>query len=354
MANSKVSSNEHYLSTPNSPSSTALTKSHSIATATIAATSTSEIQIIHSDHDSATTRNVDDDAARTTITTTTDQLLYALYFVSRFLVLLTSCFLCIIASLYAIGNIVSLEATNFFCPSYSEEEIRKYNLQHNAPEGQSHGSCFYIDRQRLNYDEITALNLNIFSANTNNPTVIEIIICLIYIIITTILLLPTLYYSYLFVYDVFYEFRLRILIKTNTFNFATDKYTQNPRICRLLFETANSKKAKINNNRENNATSGICICCNYIVKMYLHCVKSCQMCYFDYVMPYYYVDSKWRLFSIIFREFIEIFIQFYALLLYGGINLFDFNSNSKKLLTQHPDTVEAFAIIIGLNSVCGK
>ena len=82
-------------------------------------------------------------------------------------------------------------------------------------------------------------------------------------------------------------------------------------------------------------------------------VKSCQICYFDYVMPYYYVDSKWRLFSIIFREFIEIFIQFYALLLYGGINLFDFNSNSKKLLTQHPDTVEAFAIIIGLNSVCG-
>ena len=49
-----------------------------------------------------------------------------------------------------------------------------------------------------------------------------------------------------------------------------------------------------------------------------------------------YDDSRLRLFSIIGKEWFEILIQIYALFLYGGINLFDKDSN---VLAQDPNIV---------------
>ena len=53
----------------------------------------------------------------------------------------------------------------------------------------------------------------------------------------------------------------------------------------------------------------------------------CKDFYYQYIKPYYYVDSKWYLFGIAMKEMIEILIQFHALLLYGGINIFNTNEN---------------------------
>ena len=53
--------------------------------------------------------------------------------------------------------------------------------------------------------------------------------------------------------------------------------------------------------------------------------------------------------GIIIREWCEILIQLYALLLYGGINVFDLESN---VLSQEVNIVKAFSIILGCNCIC--
>ena len=67
-------------------------------------------------------------------------------------------------------------------------------------------------------------------------------------------------------------------------------------------------------------------------------------------MPFRYIDSKLKMLSIIIREWIEISIQIYALLLYGGIDVFSSNSN---VLSQRANVIEAFAIILSLNCFFG-
>ena len=49
-----------------------------------------------------------------------------------------------------------------------------------------------------------------------------------------------------------------------------------------------------------------------------------------------------------FREWFEIILQFSALLLYGGINIFNFDFNS---LSQETSVVVTFAVIISLNCI---
>lgn len=73
-------------------------------------------------------------------------------------------------------------------------------------------------------------------------------------------------------------------------------------------------------------------------------------CYFTLIMPHYYVDSKWRLFTLIYKEWFEILVQLYGLMLYGGIDWLHPNSN---VLSQESYVIEAFAIVIGSNCIAG-
>ena len=50
---------------------------------------------------------------------------------------------------------------------------------------------------------------------------------------------------------------------------------------------------------------------------------------------------------------IEILNQFYALFLYGGIELFDLRNNKNIILSQESHVIESFAIILTANCIAG-
>ena len=277
---------------------------------------------------------------------TYDSTYYMLYFIGRYLVVTTSYFLCIIASLYASGSLVTLEATNFFCPSYTLEEIRQYNLVNGNKYGTKHDSCLRIDRQGLNLNVLSDLNYNIFTGKIDNDSLdfVQYLQAILYFVTTLILFIPTLYHTYLLVYDTKYA------ISSVVYH---DHAYKNERVQHELFALHKRSQSQPSHQAEQKPTSTISHvfwCYIFTKESYKFCARVCKKCYFEYIRPIYYVDSKWKMLSIIAREWFEILIQIYALLLYGGINIFDLKSN---VLSQSPDIIESFAIIVSVNCVAG-
>ena len=137
------------------------------------------------------------------ITTRMEEFLFILIFVTRYIILLATLTLLVIAVLYTIGSIVTLNADNLFCPAYSEQDVRKYNYENNLAEGDA-DSCYYIDRQRLNFNDIKNLNLNIFEASflkISDLTIDTMMRFLFYSIICVCLFGIIVYQSYFLIYD---------------------------------------------------------------------------------------------------------------------------------------------------------
>ena len=307
-----------------------------------------------------------------------DFILYGLYFFGRYLLLFTCYFLIIIACLYSIGSIVSLEVLSFFCPIYSESFIRSYNLENENEYGDDELGCYYIDRTRLNYNAIFELDLNIFEANVDNFSFSMMIQSILYALTGIVLFVPTVYHSYLLIYDTFYAIYSKFCINSDNNNNTIDSASNanaiikdyNPRIDEKLlklsqkykkmharrfgFKAASpvakspSKSTGLTTNSKSGQIQviGDCFLQSYIKIKGLF--EKCEGFYEQYIVPIYYVDSKWRLLSLICREWFEIIVQFYALLLYGGINLISLDS---KELSQTPEVIEAFTIIIGTNCI---
>ena len=299
---------------------------------------------------------------------------------SRYLVVLTSYFLSIIAVLYAIGSVTHLETTNFFCPTHTEQEVREYNFENHHDWGGDRYGCWYIDTKKLNFREVFDLNIGMFTATISMDPLFAFYCCL-YSIAAIFIAISSLYHSYLLIYDTWYAIRSSV-----TFNNVNGIYhsERNPRIELTLESISNkmedplvgasnvpdrqrqgstgSKNASQQSNVSNNSWWGLvrnktkclwksgslCLCGIY--GMYVRCIKSCFECYFKHIYPWYYVDSKWRMITIIIREWIEILIQFYALLLYGGIHLLDPTAN---VLSQEPQIIQAFSKIVGVNCIVG-
>ena len=60
---------------------------------------------------------------------------------------------------------VTLEAANFFCPSYTLEEIRQYNFNNGHEHGVIHDNCLRINSQALNYNALFSLDTQVFTYN---------------------------------------------------------------------------------------------------------------------------------------------------------------------------------------------
>ena len=135
-----------------------------------------------------------------------DSIYYLLYFLGRYLVVMTSYFLCIISSLYATGSLVTLEATNFFCASYTLEEIREYNLENGHQRGVGSDSCLRINRQGLNFNVLLDLNNNIFTGKIDGNLLnfVAYFQSILYFCTALILFISTLYQTYLLIYDTIY------------------------------------------------------------------------------------------------------------------------------------------------------
>ena len=277
---------------------------------------------------------------------TYDSIYYVLYFIGRYLVVITSYFLCIIASLYATGSLVTLEATNFFCPSYTLEQVRQYNLEngnkHGAPD--TVDSCIRIDREGLNFNVLSDLTYyNIFAGKIDGSSLdgVAYFQAILYFTTALILFISTLYHTYLLIYDTI----------NAIYSILYDKQRNDrihKKLCNLHKNTQQSDRAE--HSQKPKQINCVLWCCFCVWKSYIFCIRNCMKFYFKHIQPVYYVDSKWRMLSIIIREWFEIAIQIYALLMYGGINVFDIESN---VLSQSPYIIESFAVIVSVNCLTG-
>ena len=232
-----------------------------------------------------------------------NKLLHLFLFVSRGLVLFTLYFVFGILCLYSIGSLVSLKANNLFCPLYTEEEVRLYNFENDLPHGDPE-SCFYINRKKLNINDIKNLNLDIFTATVelNDTNIFQFVL---YIILLLLLSLATIYHSYLFIYD--------------TIHVVCIKNKENARIKNILNRIKNKTIKGIATSVTHNSDSNEA----YIQDKKLTCYQKLKLV----KKKYLYIDSKWHLFKEAGKEIMELFIQIYALMLYGGLNIFDLNQN---------------------------
>ena len=294
---------------------------------------------------------------------TYDSIYYILYFIGRYLVVFTSYFLCVIASLYATGTLVILEATNFFCPLYTLEEIRQYNFENGNEQGSLYDLCYSIDRQDLDVNVLTDINNNVFTGKIQSSDSIDFgsyLQAILYSLIAIILFIATLYQSYFLIYDTIFaigncKYKLentRIVDQLEKLERKSQKKSQN----------TDQKDSTTNKNVESNKSDTgdkqtrdrslnlLCCCCISLWKWYIFCMRKYMKWYFRYILPVYYIGSKWRILSVIAREWFEIGIQIYALLLFGGINIFNLNSI---VLSQTPAIIKSFAVIVSLNCVFG-
>ena len=285
---------------------------------------------------------------------TYDSIYYGLYFMGRYLVVFLSYFLCMIACLYGTGSLVTLEATNFFCPSYTLEEIHEYNFENGNKHGDNGDSCRRVDRQGLDSNVLSDLNNNIFIGKIDNESLdfLSYFEALLYFSIAFILFIAALYQTYLLIYDTFIAIH-SILYQEERNNRVYRK------LCQLQkqMQSSKTKKSLVEkspnpnlNKQKNSKKSNVLCCCILLWKSYIFCVGNCMKCYFKHVEPVYYVDSKLRMLSIIAREWLEITTQIYALLLYGGINVFALESN---VLSQKAYIIQSFCVIISMNCITG-
>ena len=139
---------------------------------------------------------------------TYDSIYYLLYFIGRYLVVLTSYSLCVIAALYATGSLVVLEATNLFCPLYTLEEIREYNYENGYEHGSS-DSCVRIDRQGLDLSVLQDLNSNVLNGKIDSDSIDagSFLLSILYSLTAIILFVVTLYQTYWLLYDTVFAIR---------------------------------------------------------------------------------------------------------------------------------------------------
>ena len=289
-------------------------------------------------------------------------------YIARYVLLLTTICLFIISLMYGISNLLTLEATNFFCPLYSREEVLQHNLENGMEHGSSRYSCWYINRSKINLLKIILSQEDLFEATFKHVTVINLFKFLLYCLISLWLLFMILYNGYYLIYDTCFtllscinnKIKSRIVRAicncpkehihnprvTNALNHMRYKVkTQNKlrrkrSLSRSKLMQFNQDKGKTKEKQSVQSKFGATGVRKLIIDKYQQWIL--------WYRKYYYQDSKWRLFTIMGKEWLEILVQTYVLFLFGGINIFNLESN---VLAQDSSVVRQFSIIVGLNSV---
>ena len=84
-----------------------------------------------------------------------------LYWITRYFLVSTSFYSAFITTLYGVSNLITINAVNFFCDTYSREEV----LEHNQNVGSNVGVgwCYKINRLSFNDDAVQELNLDLYT-----------------------------------------------------------------------------------------------------------------------------------------------------------------------------------------------
>ena len=127
-----------------------------------------------------------------------------LFLAARYLSIFLLIGLCIISTLYAVGNLVTIQAENLICPLRSKEEIREINYLTEHESGDIY-SCRYIDTQKLNFRAIYNLHIGIYTASFgDNIDIFDATLFVFYSFIVLISMILTIYHGYYLVYDSYY------------------------------------------------------------------------------------------------------------------------------------------------------
>ena len=269
-----------------------------------------------------------------------DKIILSFVYISRYFVLCVCGLLLCISVLYTVGSVSTIAAENFWCPVRTEDEVRKFNFENDFPRGNT-STCHYIDSASLNYGRLKYLTIDSYVARIDfdNEGASSLIQFIIYCLISLFLFVIILYHCYFVLYDTF-----AIIVygrKNKRIKKAIEK---------VVKEFTDKQKQVITKTTEKEQQVSVrnfewLWCCCRCVNIY-YCFKENVLD--KYIKPRYYNDSKLHLINTMVREIIEICIQTYALLLYGGLDIFDPNRN---VLAQRPLIIQDMAIILGLNCI---
>ena len=282
---------------------------------------------------------------------------FTVYFMIRYILLFTSLFLSMIAVVYGISNLLAVEATNFFCNIYNAQQVWEHNneIGENNPLSDS---CWKIDELSLDESKVTGLNAGLFDVSVSeNQSIGNIIGCLIFQLLALFLLFIVLQNGYYTIYDT---------IHTIVTSKQQAQSPINPRVQKVQKQWAKishhrkqkqkkqqrkQKQQQHKNKIQNKKIKSNRWCTNIMLNYCQRCCK-CMSTKYDWYNDFYeshfYFDSKFKIFSLLIGEMLEMLLQLYALFMYVGITIF----NTKEIvLSQHYDVVEAFAIIVGLNGM---
>ena len=122
------------------------------------------------------------------------------YYLLRIFSVLLAFFLCIIAVNYGLGQLISLEAIDLFCPTYTQDEVFKHNRNVNSSRGV--GGCYKIDDAPLDSDSL-------FNDSFTAYWDVELgskLLCSIFLLMAAYFVLIGVYFGYNTCIDIYYQF----------------------------------------------------------------------------------------------------------------------------------------------------
>eukprot|EP01083_Nonionella_stella_P084950 235247_1 len=225
-------------------------------------------------------------------------------FYARIIVLLVTIFLLLVSILYAIGQVTSLQISNYWCDSYTLEEVHQHSRDVGANRGWFN-SCW---RTKINQVDPVALWTDKVYTQKPDQSLASTIKCLGFMVLALLFLCCIVYYSWMLIKDV-KRFIKNEFIKPKP----VQKNTNTIDTIRLTILDSNRCLRKM---------------------------KNAHVCPRD--------SGKWCLLKVL-QEFMEIGLQSQALLLYNGSNSSVFISKHDVLLAHEAKFIKLFAACLFVN-----
>eukprot|EP01084_Bolivina_argentea_P305985 528669_1 len=234
-------------------------------------------------------------------------------FCARIMIILLTIFLSALSLSYAIGQILSITVSNYWCPQIDIQHIRQHSYNNKLPKGGSENGCFSSKEYTVNQNALWSSASYGYKTDNNAHSILRFIA---FFIVAIIFIICIIYGIIILIVDI-------------------KKYFNN------TLGISYYKKQKTKHLNKTKQTSYASPHMQIIYRAYeLFKIK-------------YYVDSGWWCLWAIVREVFEIFLQTQALLLYNGTYLFrNDKENNNITLAYEPKYIQLFAVFLFLNCIC--
>eukprot|EP01084_Bolivina_argentea_P188642 324679_1 len=237
------------------------------------------------------------------VQTLSNELIY-----TRIMILFVTIFMLILCISYSIGQVSSIQLSNYWCKPKTLEEIRQHSKDNNLQHGQDL-ACWSVGFEV----DSTHLWSNTSYSQKMIISPLSIVKCLCFSILSLLYVCVIIYYLWTLIKD----------------------------INNIINGTYHKKKGK-----QKKSLANASICDSYLI---LKLTKNIFLWY----KKTFQVDTGFWCLLVILREFMEIFIQSQALLLYNGTSSLLINDSDVHLANE-PKFIKLFAVFLSLNSItCG-